>query len=107
MNVTRIMIRAIGENEWHWLSAARLMVMMRRMLKARLAAGKFDLSDLPEPQVVTRIDLFHASPPVPKNGDKAMRQGFLREENPYQPGTAAYGRWDRAYVRAERDIEMS
>ncbi len=105
MNVTRIMIRAIGENEWHWLSAAQLMLMMEKVLKARLAAGKFDLSDLPEPQVVTRIDLHHASPPVPKNGAKAVQQWFLREENPYQPGTAAHGRWDRAYVRTNRDIE--
>jgi len=107
MNVTRIVIRAIGENEWHWLTSARLMLMMEKALRSRLAAGKFDLSDLLEPQVVTRIDLFTATPPVPKNGDKAMREGFLREENPYLPDTAAHGRWDRAYVRAVRDVEMS
>jgi hypothetical protein len=100
MNATRIMIRAIGERDWTEVSSARLMWMIEEVLKAQLEAGRFDFSKLSnKPQAVTDIDLFGVIPPVPKNAAKAKKEGFLQEENPFVPGTAAHARWDRVYVR--------
>jgi hypothetical protein len=38
---------------------------------------------------------------APKDATKALNEGFLREENPFPPGSAAHARWDRVYARAE------
>ena len=100
MNVTRIMIRLIGEREWTVVSSARLMWMIEEVLKAQLEAGRFDYSKLTnKPQVVTDIDLFDVTLLVPKDAAKAKKEGFLQEENPFRRGTPAYARWDRVYVR--------
>lgn len=49
-----------------------------------------------ERQVVTGIDLDVFYLKVPKNAAAAADAGFLREENPFEPGSAAHARLDRA-----------
>jgi hypothetical protein len=102
MNVTRILVRVIGEKEWNEINSERIMGMMEEVLKAQLAAGAFDFGKFSSarPQVVTDIDLYNFIPPVPKDAAKAKRLGFLHEENPSRRGTEAHARWNRVYERA-------
>ena len=102
MNVTRIMIRAIGERNWDEISNTRLLWMIEGVLKAQLEAGRFDFTKLSgKPQVVTDIDLFNVIPPVPRDAAKSKTEGYLQEENPYPPGSRAHARWDRTWVRTD------
>ena len=43
---------------------------------------------------------------VPIGGATVVHAGLPREENPFEPGSAAHARWDRVYVRtARRDCD--
>ena len=104
MFVTRVMIRAIGEQPWEWASSYRLMGMIKPVLKDQWQSGQLDFSKYQrKPQIVTGVALHMVSPAAaPKDASKALEEGFLLEENPYPLSSASRDRWDRAYVRAKR-----
>jgi hypothetical protein len=103
MNITRLMIRATGQQPWTEISSQRLMVVLEESLRAQMAAANIEMRKFGgERQVIAGIDLDMFYLKVPKNAAAAVDAGFLREENPYEPGSAAHARWDRAYVRNGR-----
>jgi hypothetical protein len=103
MNITRLMIRATGQQRWTEISSQRLMVVLEEFLRAQMEAANIELRKFGgERQVVTGFDLDVFYLKVPKNAATAVDAGFLREENPYEPGSAAHARWDRTYVRSGR-----
>ena len=96
MFVTRIMIRAIGEQPWEWASSFRLMGMIKPVLKDQWQSGQLDFSKYQsKPQIVTDIALHMVNPAAPKDASKAVEEGFLREENPYPRSSPSRERWDR------------
>lgn len=103
MNATRLMIRATGEQPWTEISSHRLMIVLEEFLRTQMEAANIELRKFGnERQAVTGIDLDVFYLKVPKNAATAVDAGFLREENPFEPGSAAHARWDRAYVRNGR-----
>ena len=83
MFVTRIMIRAIGEQPWEWATSYRLMGMIEPVLKDQWQSGQLDFSKYQrKPQIVADVALHMVSPAAPKDASKAAQEGFLREENP-------------------------
>ncbi len=103
MFVTRVMLRATGEQPWECASSYRLMRMIEPVLKEQWQSGQLDFSKYQrKPQIVTDIALHMVSPAAPKDAAKAVEEGFLREENPYLRSSTAHDRWDRVYVRKSR-----
>jgi hypothetical protein len=95
MNTTRLIIRATGEQPWNEISSHRLMVVLEEFLRAQMEAANVELRKFAgERQVVTGFDLDVFYLKVPKNAAAAVDAGFLREENPFEQGSAAHARWD-------------
>jgi hypothetical protein len=100
MNNTRFLIRATGENPWNEISILRLWNRIEECLNAGLVVGQFDFSNASRaPQVVTEFDVSFVKSAAPKNAAVAKEEGYLREENPFRPGTAAHAKWDQVYLR--------
>jgi hypothetical protein len=103
MFVTRIMVRAIGEQPWEWATSYRLMGMIEPVLKDQWRSGQLDFSKWQhKPQIVTDLALHMVAPLAPKDGKMALKEGFMQEENPYPRSSASHDRWDRAYAKAKR-----
>jgi hypothetical protein len=99
-NVTRFLIRVTGEKRWSDISISRVWDAIEECLKDCLAAGQLDFSNShPEPQIATELDLSFAKSPAPKDAALAKDEGYLRQENPFPPGTTEHARWDQVYRR--------
>ena len=102
MHLMRIMIRVTGEQPWNEIASFRLMVLIERFLKAQLEEGKINLRRFDDDRTITGIDLNVVDPTAPKDASKAAIEGYLREENPYPPGSPAHARWDRRWQRTDK-----
>jgi hypothetical protein len=79
-----------------------LRFVLKRVLKIQLEAGEINAPRFgQERPAITEIYVAEVNPTATRDASQAVSDGFLREENPYPPGSPAHRRWDRAWVRAD------
>jgi hypothetical protein len=102
MNVTRFLIHVTSEEPLGDVARYDLRFVLKRVLKAQLEAGEINAPRFErERPAVTQLYVAEVNPTTPRDATQAANEGFLREENPYPPGSPAHARWDRAWVQAE------
>jgi hypothetical protein len=103
MNVTHFMIRAVGRKPWDDQGLWAALSTLDRLLNKLLQEGKLDLTDWPaKGQWITSVAVHCADPRTPAKGREAANQGFLREENPFEPGTRKHVTWNNDWD----DVDM-
>lgn len=96
--LTRFTIRVTGRQPWNDSGRWAAMVLFHRVLNKLLQDKLLDLTDWPaKGQAFVTLDVYCADPQTPADGRKAAEQGFLREENPFRPGTKKYAAWDKSW----------
>jgi hypothetical protein len=102
MYVTRFLLRVINEEPLNDITRHDLLIILEGLLKAQQEAGVLDAPrfDRRRP-AITDIELNLTDAAAPKDASRAKAEGFLREDNPYPPGSAAHSKWDRAWLRTK------
>jgi len=99
-NLTRLLIRAHGQTQWTSYQRMQLMVEIEQLLIKLLPIAVSDTLHWDgEGQALVGIAVDRANFATPTNGYEAAAQGFLREENPFPPGTRRHADWIKSYER--------
>jgi hypothetical protein len=103
--LTRFTIRVTGRKPWNVAARWAAMAKFHRLLNKLLQDNMLDLTDWPDKgQAILTLAVHCADPQTPTDGRKASEQGFLREENPFQPGTKKYAAWDKSWEDGGWDV---
>ena len=99
MNVMRLYIRVEGEKPWSEGARWVAMAVIHRLLNKLLQDKTSDPLDLPiKGQAIVSLEVHCADPQVPVDGGNAAKQGFLQEENPFEPGAHKHAAWDKSWA---------
>ena len=92
MNVTRLTIRLEGAIPWTVRMTADAIATVERLLTQRFEYGPLKLTGTgsgPQQKIVG-VAVHRLLLAVPKGGELAALQGYLKEEHPFKPGTARH-----------------
>jgi hypothetical protein len=105
MKITRLLVRLDALHEWTERRGGAAMNVVAAALKKAIADGAFERGDPTRiGKNVLRIGVDRTNPPTPRIGFEAKKAGFLREENPFAPGTAKHATWARSWDKEYWDI---
>jgi hypothetical protein len=95
--VTRFTVRVRGALSWSLDDSTKAQEKLDASLNRLLKAGELALSDMTPGQRITEVVVFLRGPEVPHDGLDAKQMGFVREDNPFRPGTRQHARWIKQY----------